>query len=132
MAYGFKSGGKNFPKGHKFSRGQPKLSDEQKDIKARLEKMSGKITLAKYCIMSYRELLEKMEDDSIPTIDLMIMRMIDRCIQRADLPILIWIYTHLGWDSELDELDRGDMQQAKLIIKLDNEGKPSHLEAKEK
>jgi hypothetical protein len=132
MAHGFKTGGRNFPKGHKFSKGQPKLTDEQKQIKAKLEKLSGKIILAKYCIMSYRELLEKMEDDSISTIDLMIMKMIDRCIQKADLPILIWIYSHLGWDSELNEMDKDDIQQARLIIKLDNEGKPSGFEAKEK
>lgn len=132
MANGFKTGGRNFPKGHKFSPGAPKLTDEQIAIRHQLSKLNGKLILAKYCIMSYSELKELLEDESIPSIDLMIMKLINRCIVNAELPILVWIYAHLGWDNELEESDKEGIPQAKLIIKLDQDGKPSHLEAKEK
>jgi len=132
MANGYKSGGKNFPKGNKFGKGFPKLTEEQLTIKKKVESYCGKLILATYCIMNYDELKRKMLDPKIPAIELMIMRIIERCISKAELPILIWIYTHLGWDTHLNENDKGDIQQAKLIIRLDEQGKPSHLEAKEK
>jgi hypothetical protein len=132
MAYGRKTGGANFPKGHKFSPGGKKLDPQYLEIRKKINSIDGTALLGKYCIMSYEDLLAKIDDHSIPVIDLMLIKMINRCILQAELPILIWIYARLGWDANLNEDDRSDIQQARLIIKLDNEGKPSHLEAKEK
>ena len=132
MATGYKSGGKNFPKGNKFGKGFPKLTEEQMEIKRKIDSYNGKLILAKYCIMSFDELKKKLTQPKIPTIDLMIMRMIERCISKAELPILIWIYSRLGWDGDLSDQDKGDIQKARLIIKLDKDTEENYFEAKEK
>lgn len=100
MATGFKTGGRNFQKGNKFGKGYPKLTPEQLLAKRTIESYCGKLMLAKYCIMSYDDLKKKMLDPKVPSIELMIMRIIERCISKAELHVLIWIYEKLGWQNK--------------------------------
>lgn len=132
MANGYKTGGKNFPHGNKYGKGFPKFSPEQLEVKRKIDSYHGKYILAKYCLMNFSDLKEKIQDDNVPNIDKMIMVMIERCIEKAELPILMWIYTRLGWDTQLLEQEGEFVPQAKLIIKLDENKNLSHLEAKEK
>lgn len=119
MANGFKTGGKNFPKGNKYGTGFGKLSDEQKNILKQIRSLNGKVLISKYCLMNYKELKAKVLDPNTPCIDLMLMRMIDRCISKAELPILIWIYERLGWSKE--EIQDGEEKKApRLYIKFDD------------
>lgn len=102
MAVGKKTGGRNFEKGNQHGKGRPKYTAEQLEIKNKLEKIDGKLIIAKYCITSQDELEEKLLDKSLPCIDRMIMSVINRCINRAELHILIWIYEKLGWQEKED------------------------------
>ena len=115
MAYGRKTGGRNFEKGHKLSKGQPKLSEEQIEIRRTLEQLNGKLLLAKYCIKSHAELKEFIKDPDATCLELMIAKMIERAISKAEVQYLNWIYERLGWDFDEENYRRRSKVENQLI-----------------
>lgn len=118
-----------FKIGNKFGKGRTPLTEEQKKLKRKLSQLNGRLILAKYCIMAHPELKKCIRDPNIPIIDLMILRLLERAIAKAELPILIWVYGQLGWNNEESNTDQDDKKPT-LIIRLDKEKNPKDLEIK--
>ena len=120
MAKGKKTGGKDFVKGRPKTGGTVPLNDEQKEIKKELKRTSGKLKVAKYVLMSQSELdeivkgLDKKKID-LPVIDVFCANVICKGINKADLNVLNWIFSILGWDFDEERLRKEKALMATMI-----------------
>ena len=122
MAYGRKTGGRNFEKGHKLAKGTPKLSDEQRLLRKALNELHGKLLIVKYCIKSHAELKQFIKNPNATCLELMIARMIERAISKAEVQYLNWIYERLGWDFDEENYRRKSQIENELIREVSDLG----------
>lgn len=116
MPKGQKFGGSDFKKGRPKTGGNKKLTEEQLEIKRTLERMNGKLLLAKHCIKDYSELKQFVKRKDVPVIELVIARVVERAIAKAEINYLNWIYERLGWD--YDEENRDNTRTITLNYKI--------------
>lgn len=89
MAYGRKTGGRDFSKGNTFGRGSKKLTDEQKELAKMLKAQDGKLLIAKY---AFEE-----DGEGSPTLDRLIKRVLEVGLNKGDVNVLEWVFNRLGW-----------------------------------
>ena len=122
MAVGVKTGGKNFKKGHKLATGRPKMSEEQRELRRTLEKLNGKLLLAKHCIRNIAELKAFIKRTDVSCIELMLARMVERAISKAEVQYLNWIYERLGWDFDEENYRRRSAVENEMIREVSDLG----------
>lgn len=95
MAYGRKTGGKNFEPGNKLGKGRPRLDDQFKEIK-NLDKDIFKKTIAKYLSIDVEELessLRSIKEKKVKVFDAYIITLIAKGMQTQDVSIMEWLAT---------------------------------------
>lgn len=95
MAYGRKTGGKNFEPGNKLGKGRPRLDDQFKEIK-NLDKDIFKKTIAKYLSVDVEELessLRSIKEKKVKVFDAYIITLIAKGMQTQDVSIMEWLAT---------------------------------------
>ena len=111
--------GRPFKKGNTASKGKgrPKLTIEQQKIKDALRKQSGKLIVAKYCLMEYNKLLHDVKNRKLSTIERFVCRVIEKGVSKGDVNILMWVFSILDWNGETG------IEAPKITINIDNDDK---------
>ncbi len=83
MAKGIKTGGRNFPKGHKFATGRPPLPDDVKESR-KLTQAELERCINKYLYLGAAELKKIYEKPSTLALDKVIIKIITMAITKGD------------------------------------------------
>lgn len=95
MAYGRKTGGRNFQPGNKLGKGRPKLDEEFRQIQ-NLDKDIFKKTISKYLSIDVEELessLRSIKEKKLKVFDAYIITLIAKGMQTQDVSIMEWLAT---------------------------------------
>jgi hypothetical protein len=98
------------------------MSEEQRELRRTLEKLNGKLLLAKHCIRNIAELKAFIKRTDVSCIELMLARMVERAISKAEIQYLNWIYERLGWDFDEENYRRRSAVENEMIREVSDLG----------
>ena len=94
MAKGKKTGGRDFPKGHKFGKGRPKIPEEVKKARE-LNKAQASLILNKYFWQSEAELKKVMNDPKVSIGEKGIVAILMKAKKDGDQHKMEWLFQRL-------------------------------------
>lgn len=122
--------GRPFQKGNKYGNGRPALTKEERALKKMTREDALKL-ISKHCHKNYEELKHEIKNkNKIPCLELLVMRIMESAIAKADLKKLDWLFYQLwGKPKELNEEQKDRVIHLKYS--LDNGGHNGESERRE-
>lgn len=101
--------GRPFQKGNNYGNGRPRMTKEERALKKMTREDALKL-IAKHCHKTYEDLRNEIKNkNQIPCLELLVMRVMESAIAKADLKKLDWLFYQL-WgkpkDIDTDQKDR--------------------------
>jgi hypothetical protein len=100
MSENKKTFGKPFKKGQAGGPGRTALTIEQKKLNHLIKSQNGKYFLAKLWFSKFSEVKEIITNKNTRTGELMLARLFEKGVSKADYKIVSFIFDRLGWYEE--------------------------------